>query len=694
MDAPAFSQLTREIFGNVPDGAKILFYLLSLVSLSVFARGVALRVRLWLLGKPDPRPVEWRAALGHLGRLVLLQRRVRGRGAASTAHILLFGGFAVLTLGTTLIAIEHGLAWLLGRAPQEPVFHKGLYFAIYEPALELAGLGLLAGCAFFAWRRWKQPPEPDPDPRDWLVLALLAALGVTGYLLEGLRIIREQTPWPGLSFVGALAGHGFAVCGLTPANVGSWHLAVWWLHAVLALALIALFPFTRLRHAIAGTARLAHGVQRLGELPAVSVREVEETGELGVARLEQFTRRQLIELDACVACGRCDEACPALEAGKPLAPRQVVQDLRGCLDALAVRRAFVTPGGPGNGAPPPLAGHVVAAETLWSCTTCSACVDVCPLGVNPLGFIVDLRRHLVTEAQLRGAPAQALQKTDRAGNPWGLPARDRMTWAADLAVPTLEENPGCEVVYWVGCAAAYDRRLQKVARSVVRLLHAARVNFAVLGNQECCTGEAARRLGDELLFQQLARRNLETFERHGIRRGVRRLLAHCPHCVNSFRQDYAQLGGDLEVVHHTTFLAELVRDGRLALPKATAASPALTYHDPCYLARVQGETAAPRTLLAEVGRLHEMPRHGRHTACCGAGGGRMWFDDAPAQRIGQSRVAEALATGAPTLAVSCPFCLIMTGDGLAARGGTLTVRDVAELLADALPPEPTAPSPA
>lgn len=694
MDAPAFTQLTREIFGNVPEGSKILFYLLSLVSLGVFVWGVVRRARLWLRGKRDPRPVEWRAALGHLGRLVLLQRRVRGRGAASTAHILLFGGFVVLTLGTTLIAIEHGLAWLLGRGPQEPVFHKGLYFAIYEPVLELAGLGLLAGCAFFAWRRWKKPPELGHDNRDWLVLAMLAALGVTGYLLEGLRIIREQTPWPGLSLVGALAGQGFTVCGLTPANVAGWHLAAWWVHAVLALGLIALLPFTRLLHALAGTVRLAQGVQRLGELPPVSVREVEETGELGVARLEQFTRRQLVELDACVSCGRCDQACPALEAGKPLAPRQVVQDLRGRLDAPAVHRAPASSGGSDHGDPPPLAGHVVAVETLWSCTTCSACVDVCPLGVNPLGFIVDLRRHLVTAAQLRGAPAQALQKTDRAGNPWGLPARDRMAWAAGLAVPTLEENPGCDVVYWVGCAAAYDRRLQKVARSVVRLLHAARVNFAVLGKQEGCTGEAARRLGDELLFQQLARRNLETFERHGIKRGTRRLLAHCPHCVNSLRQDYAQLGGDLEVVHHTTFLAELVRAGRLALPKSPTAAPALTYHDPCYLARVQGETAAPRTLLAGAGPLREMPRHGRHTACCGAGGGRMWFDDAPDKRIGQGRVAEALATGAPTLAVSCPFCLIMASDGLAARGAAVTVRDVAEILADALPPDPTSAKPA
>jgi len=306
---------------------------------------------------------------------------------------------------------------------------------------------------------------------------------------------------------------------------------------------------------------------------------------------------------------------------------------------------------------------------------------------------MDMRRSLVADGKLRGSPAQALQKTGRTGNPWGMPAQDRMAWAAGLRVPNVQDNPDCEVLYWVGCAAAYDRRLQKVARSVVKLMQAADVNFAVLGNAEGCTGEAARRMGDELLFQQLAGKNIETFERFGVRRGAKRIVSHCPHCVNSFRQDYPQLGANLEVIHHTEFLDELIRKGRLKISTdksvaAGAKSASVTYHDPCYLARAQNVTAAPRALLSQVAGVKgivEMPRHGRQTSCCGAGGGRMWFDDTVDKRVGQSRVVEALGTGACTLAVSCPFCLTMTTDGIAARNGGMAVRDIAEILADALP---------
>ena len=707
MDAQLPSLLTREVFGNVSTVSKVVFYGLSLASMGVLAWGILRRVRRWRIGKPNLERPDWRTALGNLWRFAFLQRRVRGRGAASAAHLLLFGGFVLLFIGTALIGIEDWLAILLGRESQEPVFHKGLYYAIYEPVLDLAGLALLAGCGFFAYRRWKRPPEIGHEPRDWIVLGLFVMIGVTGYVLEGLRIVLEETPLPWLSFVGALGAAGFKSLGLTASGAGVWHAVAWWLHAVLALALIALFPYTRLLHAIAGTVRLAAGVERLGTLSPVSIEQVEATGEIGVARVEQFTRRRLVELDACVSCGRCDQACPALEAGKPLSPRNVVQDIRRQLDAVALPFGICrVSAGPASvksaetSLSTALVGEIIQPETLWACTACSACVDVCPLGVSPLGFIMEMRRFVVADAQLRGPPAQALQKMDRTGNPWGMPPQERMAWAADLNVPTVQDNPGYEVLYWVGCAAVYDRRLQKVARSVVKLLRAANVNYAVLGNLERCTGEAARRMGDELLFQQLAGKNIETFERFGVRRGAKRIVSHCPHCVNSFRQDYSQLGAKLDVVHHSEFLSELVRMERLPKPTttggATGTGPgSVTYHDPCYLARVQGVTAAPRTLLnlaAGPGSLVEMPRHGRQTSCCGAGGGRMWFDDTADRRVGQSRVAEALATGAQTLAVSCPFCLTMTADGLAARGSTMAVRDIAEILADALPSSPIQPT--
>jgi Fe-S oxidoreductase len=357
-----------------------------------------------------------------------------------------------------------------------------------------------------------------------------------------------------------------------------------------------------------------------------------------------------------------------------------------------------------------LHGDVISEATLWSCTACSACVDVCPVGVDPLHMITDMRRHLIAEGQFRGSPAKALQNMSRSGNPWGMAPQDRLAWAAGLDVPLAAEQDDFDVLYWIGCAASYDPRIQQIARSVVQLLSAANVRFAVLGPEERCTGESARRMGDEFLFQELAAHNIETLGRHNVGRGAKIILSHCPHCVNSFKQDYPQLGGDYEVVHHTEFLARLVNESRLAEPKGSMltalrghaigasmatpisghGTPAVTYHDPCYLARVGGITEPPRELLqvaAGAGgpkQLVEMPRNRRATSCCGAGGGRMWFDDPPTERVGNGRVQEALETGAKTVAVGCPFCMIMLKDGLAARAADVEVKDVAELLAEAM----------
>jgi Fe-S oxidoreductase len=332
-------------------------------------------------------------------------------------------------------------------------------------------------------------------------------------------------------------------------------------------------------------------------------------------------------------------------------------------------------------------GAPIAAETLWSCTTCTACADVCPLGISPMRMITDMRRHLIGEGALRGSPAQALQKTERAGNPWGMAASDRLAWAKGLDVPVASEHSGFDVLYWVGCAAAYDVRIQKVARSFVRLLQAAKVNFAVLGTEERCTGESARRMGDELLFQQLAEQNVDTLAR----RKVQRIVAHCPHCVNSLRNDYPQAGGNYQVLHHSELLNELIQQGRLPrMDVNQEGNGATTYHDPCYLARAAGVTEAPRNVLAAStngssdASLVELPRNRRATSCCGAGGGRMWFDDAPGERVGQDRVREIVESGAANVAVACPFCLVMLNDGLAAKKPQVQVRDIAEMLADAV----------
>jgi Fe-S oxidoreductase/nitrate reductase gamma subunit len=686
------------------------FYLLAIFAIGAWLYGILRRVRLWRQGRPpvadsfhkpnvsfeQTRP---RAAdiARRLLRDVLLQRRIWGRGAASVAHVLLFSGFVVLLIGTTLIAVEHLLADMLGREPANPLFHKGTYFGIYEMVMDTFGVALIAGCVMFLVRRWRGTGSFARGPADVGILLALIAISVTGYLVEGLRIIHAQTPLPGLSPVGYLCATLFTGLGVVGDSAGRIHFALWWAHAALALGFIALMPYTRLLHSIAGTVNLAVRDHALGVMTPVSVEEVEATGQIGVTRLADFSYRQLIELDACVSCGRCEDSCPAFEAGKPLSPRNVVQDLVGVMNT--------------NGTTHNVHGEPIAAETLWSCTTCGACADVCPLGISPMRMITDMRRYLIGEGSLRGSPAAALQKTDRAGNPWGMAPAERMAWAAGLEVPLASEHPDFDVLYWVGCAAAYDRRVQKVARSFARLLQTAKVNFAVLGFEERCTGESARRMGDELLFQQLAAQNVETLAR----RKAGRIVAHCPHCVNSLRNDYPQMGGHYEIVHHSQLLAELINSGRLPNSPAghptpdtrhptpdtsslishpSSLNPTITYHDPCYLSRVNGVTDPPRAVLAATHNgggnapLVELPRNRRHTSCCGAGGGRMWFDDPPAQRIGQARVQEIAQSGAGTLTVSCPFCLIMLGDGMAAQKPDMKVRDIAEILAEsALGPE-------
>lgn len=679
-------QPTRETFGNIPPSSQLLFYCLTVVTMVVFAYGIWRRFRLWRQGAPvgirqliagNLRQIWTKLGPG-VGRLIsegLGQKRVRGRGLASWAHGLLFAGFMILFLGTTLLEIDH----LASGISEALHFHKGHYYVIYEFTLDVFGLLFLAGCLLFLWRRTRRPASVGHKPTDWFVLGFFIAIGITGYLVEGLRMVWQQPT--GLaahcSPVGWLVAQGFS--GFSAASARSAHLGLWWVHALLVFGFIAAIPYTRLFHTLAGPLNLFLAQPVLGTLQPISMEEVEKAERIGVSDITHFDRRQLLSLDACMECGRCEDACPAHATEKPLSPKRVVQDLKQVMTRLS-----------GAAAPvrepdfPNLRG-VISAETLWSCTACNACVGVCPVRVDPLTLITDLRRNRVGEGELSGTAATALRRMQSSANPWGLPAAERPDWSEGLGVPTARENPNFEVLYWIGCAGAYDRRAQRVARAVVKLLKHAGVNFAILGREEKCTGESARRLGDEFLFQELAQANIATLEKYN----ARKILAHCPHCLNSLLKDYPQFGGHYEVLHHTQFLAQLIEQGRLTLSQPqNPSAETTTYHDPCYLARVNGIHAAPRTVLAAaLGQtsaryLREMPRSREKTFCCGAGGGRMWMDEEPKKRVSTARANEAIGTGASTVAVGCPFCLTMMTDGVAAQRSEARVADIAELLAE------------
>jgi len=675
--------LTREIFGNIGFTSKVIFYCLTAVSLGLCIHGLRQRARLWSLGSGSLKPKDLSVALVRFGKRVLLQRAVRGRGPASLAHMAMFTGIVLLALGSLLVAVEHYTHDALDLPPGQPLFHKGLYYVLFEVVTDTAGLLLLAGTGWFALRRFRADTSIGRAPMDGIILGALLLMGLSGYALEGLRILREETPSSGVSYVGYVFSR--LLSGMDSSSVGNWHLALWWVHSFGALAGIAALPHTRLLHLVAGSLRVALQEKQLGFLEPVRMEEVEASGRFGAGRLQDLASLQLLELDACVSCGRCEDACPAFAASKPLSPRDVVQAGRGQLNRLG---PLILAGD----APDDfnLHGDLIQPATLWACTTCNACSEVCPLGVSPMHLIIDMRRHLIGEGELRGAPAQALQRTQRQGNPWGLPSQDRLLWSDGLGVQTPEENPDFEVLYWVGCAAAYDPRAQAIARATVQLMQHAGVNFAVLGSEERCTGETARRMGDEFVFQELAQHNVGVLDQHR----VRKIVTHCPHCLNSLLQDYPDQGGLYEVLHHTAFLEQLVQAGVLQLDKRDpeiAPLGKLTYHDPCYLARVQGEVSAPRALLKKAlgetnaSEFVEVKNNGCQTKCCGAGGGRMWFDDQPEQRIGADRMGELLATDADTIAVGCPFCLRMVTDGTAAGERSVQVLDVAEILLGSIP---------
>ena len=646
---------TREVFGNIAPSMQLVFFAMILASFAWLAWQLEQHRRQWRKARRPGFTRDWRVWLERLAIYAAAQKRVHKKSLGALLHLLLFSGFVVLTIGTTLLAIAHD-------GPYD--FHHGWYYLIYELTMDVFGVAFILGCLLAIYRRaFRKPRSLGHNWSDWWLLSVLLSLGVTGFAVEAFRMHYTQVPPPVAhwSIVGWLLDRTL-LQGLDVPTAQSIHLAVWWVHAILVGLLFATLPVNRFLHIITGPLNIATRPDRaMGALAPLTIEEVEETGRTGVAELHDFTQSQLLSLDACMECGRCEDACPATASGKPLSPKAVVIDLQRLMSL-----------GGGN------VHQTIQDETLWACTMCQACVQECPVLIGHVDLIDDMRRDLVGEGRLAGPPARALQQIGNQSNPYGRPNAERLAWAEGLDVPTVDSNPEFEYLFWVGCAASFDPRAQKIARSTVELLTKAGVSFAVLGREETCTGDPARRIGDEFLFQERAQANIETLKR----RKVSKIVTPCPHCYNTFRHEYPQFGGHYEVRHHSTLLAELIAQKRLT--NEHKSDDPITLHDPCYLARVNGESAAPREVIGATRDKHyrEMPRCGKKTFCCGAGGGRMWFEEAPEERVSRLRAAEAVATGAKTLATACPFCLNMMSDGMAGTpGGEQTrVLDIAELL--------------
>lgn len=640
-----FAQVpTREEFLYQTPVTKALFYVLILGSLAFCIAKFWSRRAFWQKGKLITWPIQ---PLTNFRRYVLEQRKVRSSRprSGSPMHLAIFYGFLSLVIATTLLAINT-------YSPFK--FHSGTYFLIFEAAFDSLGLLLLIGVTWAAIRRFAfRTPALSQQPADWLILLLLFALTVTGYLVEGARIAVTKQPFDHFSWVGNLVAGVLGDVGRTG------FLTIWWVHAILVATFFVSLPYLKLRHLVGASISAIHAPDvAMGRLTPLSMEEVEQTGLIGATQASDFTQWHLMAADACMECGRCTEVCPAHGVGKALNPKQIVSGLK---QATASNQ--------------PLA-EVWTDSEIWACTTCNACVEACPVLIRHVDFIVDARRNLVAEGKLSGSAATMLRQVGSTSNAWGVAADTREDWMRDRDIPLARNVKEFDVLLWVGCAGATDPGAVKTTQATAELLKRAGVSFACLGREELCTGDSARRVGDEFLFQEMVQQNLAVLGQYSFKR----IVAPCPHCLNTLLNEYPDFGGKFEVVHHTQFIQELIATGKLR----PADNEKITYHDPCYLGRVNNEQEAPRNLLRRRDLLAEPEHHGKKTLCCGAGGGRMWMEEGIDERPGVKRAEELLASGAETVAVACPFCRIML-DASVKQVTEKDVRiiDLAELVAEA-----------
>jgi Fe-S oxidoreductase len=622
---------------------------------ALFGRRAWKLYRLLRSGKPAARfgdvPARARAeATVVVGQSKLLQRLLPG-----LMHAAIFWGFLVL-FPTILIAMigavdaHTTLPWLGAQG-------------WYAFLVDVFAVFVLAGViTAFVIRKVQRPARfkgSHVGEAD-LILALIAGIVCTLLLWHASQIALHLNDYPA-----QWAPISNALSHLVgPVAPVLERVAVWG-HVLIILSFLVYLPYSKHLHILVAAFNVYFGrTGARGRLEPIDFEKPEAEVRFGSARASDMTWKQMLDTMSCTECGRCQDVCPAYATGKALSPKLLIMAMR---DQLL------------SGASTPIVPNAVTDDVVWDCVTCGACVRECPVGIEHIDHVIDLRRNLVmVESRFPDEAGTMLRDVDRSSNPWGKPQADRLQWAEGLGVRVLQPGePAPDVLFWVGCAPAFDERARKSAVSTAKLMQQAGVDFAILGPRESCTGDPARRMGDEYTYQRLAGENVATLNDAG----VKKIVTTCPHCFNTIGNEYPDFGGRYEVVHHTEFLAQLVREGRLS---PAASDRKITYHDSCYLARHNDVRVQPRELVDAVGQAVEMPRNRERTFCCGAGGARMWMEEKRGRPINQERVREAAATGADTLAVACPFCTVMLDDGVRETGAKLQVFDLATLLAEAV----------
>ena len=653
-------EYTREIYWNVGHDLSVLLpmYLLSIAALAILVNTFIGRIRGYRQGRPLDRIDQPRRRIGLLLRNVFLQTKVRNVIAPGAAHALFFWGFLALFIGTVLVFIQADLT--------DPLFGirflTGPFYLLFSLVLDLAGLAAILMLLGLLIRRYIVRPAGLENRKDDVIIhLLLLTVLLTGFIIEGARMAVTElgTPLANWSPVGLLTANFLS--GLGDDALRQLHGNLWWLHLWLVIAFIILIPFTKLRHIFTTSGNyLFADLGPKGLLQTIDM-ENEEAESFGAAQVKDLTWKDIFDGDACTSCKRCQDRCPAWATDKPLSPMKVVQQIG--------EVAFSTPDAN--------LPERIERDVLWSCTTCFACQEICPAEIEHVGKIIDMRRNLVLmEGEFPGEEVMtAMENTEVNGNPLGMAFAGRGDWADGLPLVPVET---ADILYFTGCYAAFDKRNQAVAKAFVALCDAAGIKVGILGKEEKCCGEPMRKMGNEYLYQMLAAENIEKIGASG----VHRIVTTCPHCFNTLNKDYREFGLACEVVHYTTFLAELVAGGQLQID----AQPfECTYHDSCYIGRHNDIYRPPRDLLAAAGaRLSEMNKHGAESFCCSAGGGRIMADEKLGTRISEKRARMAADTGAPALISNCPFCLTMFEDGIKGAGleEQLKPKDLAEILVE------------
>ncbi len=678
---PPLSEAPRPLMWNISH--VWVMYALFVIAVAVFAWGLYRRIEFWRQGKDDrERLSDWGKRLKVLLREVVLQKQVRNSSFPAILHCLVFYSFIVLVLTTLVVMIEYDAGHLFGLHLN---IFRGSIYVFFSIASELAGILVLVGIGMAAYRRYVLKPATVPNTlEDGLVLLLIACMVVTGYLVEGLRIAMNGDPWKMLSPVGAALSVFFE--NMNREKGQGVHASLWWIHTIFAMSWIAMIPYTKFVHLLSLPTNVFFSkIKPRGELQRPDIEKLMESSDdaelkIGVQNAGEFTWKQRMDLDTCVSCGRCEEVCPAYMADKEyFTPRQLISRLKKTLDEIG-------PGKNGNGKGSSevadIVGKAFDEEFIWHCRTCSACMEVCPALIDHVDTLMELRRNeVLIQGRVPEEAGRALRIYETNGNPFGSQS-ERTEWISKMGVRVVGRGEKVDVLYWIGCCVTFDPQKHKIAEDLCRLLTRCGIDFGVLGEDEKCCGDPARVLGQEMLFQQTAKEQVEILKQ----RDFKVLLTGCPHCYNVLKHEYKQFGANFNVVHHSEYIHEMLYLEMLK-PQAGIARK-YVYHDPCYLGRYQKIYDSPREVVKAIPRAQmlEMKNRREKSLCCGAGGGHYFMDLKRGERINNLRVKQAHEAGADTIVTGCAYCMHMLQDSLKLLNydETMRVIDLASLTADSL----------